>query len=184
LLSLSLPSRPTIQALICPPTFIALLVWGVVVTNGGDSPYIKGPSATTPAGGKVMAVFTGINAMASVASTIAVNIPGAATFSPLLPDLPALCTPLLGAAQINLNAPLRVRDTSLDHRLTLHLPRRLFSLPEEDELRLDSNHRHAHHRLRAHRRRCHYYRRRLHSLRNRRSLATCRSHRQLWLASG
>jgi hypothetical protein len=62
-----------------------------------------------------MAVFTGINAMASVASTIAVNIPG--TFR--VPSFPS---------------PSPADLFSFN---------RLLPLPEADSLRLDSDHRHA-----------------------------------------
>ncbi|GAA5860430.1 hypothetical protein JCM8547_000302 [Rhodosporidiobolus lusitaniae] len=67
-----------VKGIICPITFIALLIWGVVVTRGGDSPYISGPS--TMAGSRVMNALTGINAMASVASTISTNIPDFSRF--------------------------------------------------------------------------------------------------------
>ncbi|GAA6014816.1 hypothetical protein JCM10207_002191 [Rhodosporidiobolus poonsookiae] len=69
-----------VKGIICPLTFIALLIWGLVVTDGGNSPYINGDGTGTMGGGKVMAVFTGINSMASVASTIACNVPDFSRF--------------------------------------------------------------------------------------------------------
>ncbi|GAA5823400.1 hypothetical protein JCM11251_000622 [Rhodosporidiobolus azoricus] len=68
-----------VKGIICPLTFIALLIWAVVITDGGDSPYISGPSQITTMS-KAMAALTGINAMASVASTISVNIPDFSRF--------------------------------------------------------------------------------------------------------
>ncbi|GAA6041995.1 hypothetical protein JCM8097_009136 [Rhodosporidiobolus ruineniae] len=66
-----------IKGVICPTTFVALLIWGAVVT-GSDSPYLSGTS--TYSTNRAMAVLTGINSMASVASTIAVNIPDFSRF--------------------------------------------------------------------------------------------------------
>jgi cytosine/uracil/thiamine/allantoin permease len=55
--------KPFYRAVVVPIALIGLLIWAVVVTDGGKTPYITGSSTSTLGGGKVWAVFTGIDAM-------------------------------------------------------------------------------------------------------------------------
>ncbi|KAM0746462.1 NCS1 nucleoside transporter family [Meredithblackwellia eburnea MCA 4105] len=63
------------KAYMCPVLFTSLMIWGLVVTHGGHTPYITGKSNPQLGGGAALAALTAINSVVSGGSTISTNIP-------------------------------------------------------------------------------------------------------------
>lgn len=61
-----------VKSIVAPPVFIAIGIWGLVVTKGGGS-LVRG-SASMITGNKGWSVITGLNLIASNWSTMTLNV--------------------------------------------------------------------------------------------------------------
>jgi len=70
-----------IKGIIVPPTFLALFLWGAIVTHGGG-PLVSGPTVLTSTYmNKAYSVLTGLNVIIGLFSSMAVNFPDFSRFS-------------------------------------------------------------------------------------------------------
>ncbi|KAI9798287.1 MAG: hypothetical protein M1833_004859 [Piccolia ochrophora] len=70
-----------VKGIIVPPTFLALFLWGVIVTKGGG-PYVTGKKELTSSYmNTTYSALTGLNVIIGLFSSMAVNIPDFARFS-------------------------------------------------------------------------------------------------------
>jgi cytosine/uracil/thiamine/allantoin permease len=71
-----------VKAVIVPPTFLALLIWAAVVTNGGG-PLVTGQTKMTSSYmNTAYSALTGLNVMIGLFSSLAVNMPVCSPFPP------------------------------------------------------------------------------------------------------
>ena len=78
-----------VKSVIVPPTFLALFLWAVIVTNGGG-PLVTGKAEmTSPYMNIAYSTLTGLNAIIGLFSSMSVNMPdfGRYLFSPRPPLL-------------------------------------------------------------------------------------------------
>ncbi|KAK6332782.1 hypothetical protein TWF696_002805 [Orbilia brochopaga] len=70
-----------VKAIIVPPTFLALFLWGAIVTHGGG-PLVKGPTKITSTYmNTAYSALTGLNVIIGLFSSMAVNMPDFGRFS-------------------------------------------------------------------------------------------------------
>ncbi|KAF3082636.1 hypothetical protein TWF569_006625 [Orbilia oligospora] len=70
-----------IKAIIVPPTFLALFLWGAIITKGGG-PLVKGPTQLTSSYmNTAYSALTGLNVIIGLFSSMAVNMPDFGRFS-------------------------------------------------------------------------------------------------------
>lgn len=64
-----------VKAVIVPPIFLALFLWGVIMAHGGG-PLVTGKvKITSPYMGTAYSAMTGLNAIIGLFSSMAINMP-------------------------------------------------------------------------------------------------------------